>query len=119
VRARGVALLRADDAALSELVGAKAVARRAIVGTVDGNRIFWIGKGTERMLVHLQGPGTRWAVRSGQRLSFTGVVTRTREGAAEAWGLEPAEGLAEQQAQGHHIEVYGPNIRFDCVQACG
>ncbi|HWG57311.1 MAG TPA: hypothetical protein VNT58_12415 [Gaiellaceae bacterium] len=118
VRSRGSAILLADDAELGEFVGARVVARRARVGDVVGNRIFWIGTGSERLLVHLQGPGTRWGVRRGQLVSFTGVLTRTRPGAAAAWGLEANEGRAEQQRQGHHLEVYGPDMRFDCLKAC-
>ena len=119
MQTRGVAILQAEDAMLADFVGARVVARDARVGEVVGNRIFWIGTGDERLLVHLQGPGTRWAVRQGQLVSFTGILTPTKPGEAEAWGLDPDQGRAEQRRQGHHLEVWGPNMRFDCVERCG
>ena len=118
LRARGRALLPVPDARLGELLGARARGRVVRVDEVVGNRVFWVGTRAERMLVHLQGPGTRWAVRRGQRVSFTGVVTRTPRRAPERWGVDPEEGRQRLVRQGHHLEVWGPDMRFDCVARC-
>lgn len=118
LRARGRAILRARDVQLAQFAGARVTGASTRVDAVVGPEIFWIGRGSRRLLVHLQGPGTRYAVRRGQRLTFPAVVARTRPGAARAWGLSVPEGRRELARQGHHLEVYGPDIRFDCVQRC-
>jgi hypothetical protein len=90
------------------------------VADVVGDRVFWVGReGRDRVLVHLQGSGTRWAVRRGQRLSFTGVVTRNPARAAGEWGIAWSEGRGRLNAQRYHLEVFGPRIDFVCVAHCG
>jgi hypothetical protein len=84
------------------------------VSDVVGPRIFWVGPSRgDRLLVHLQGRGTRWSIRPGQLLSFRSVVTANREGSALAWGLTVREGGRQYKRQGHHLEVFGPSIVFD------
>jgi hypothetical protein len=86
---------------------------------VVGTRIFWVGRDrAHSVLVHLQGPGTRWAVRPGQRVTFTATVARNRPGDAAAWGLTRAEGRDRYDRRGTHFEVYGLRIRFLCVLHC-
>jgi hypothetical protein len=98
---------------LRRLAGRYAVARSVRVLDVVGPRIFWVGDpGGSRLLVHLQGRGTRYAIRRGQRLAFTAVVTRNRARSAPAWGLTFREGRGLLRAQGMHLEVFGPRIRF-------
>lgn len=118
LRSRGFALLVTPASELPRFVGARVTGRVTRVDAVVGDDIFWVGKGSRRLLVHLQGPGTRFAVRRGQRLSFAGVVARTRPGAAARWGLSWAEGRRQLERQGHNLEVYGPNIRFVCASRC-
>lgn len=118
LRARGFALLGLPAAELPRFVGARVTAKATRVDAVVGDDIFWVGKGSRRLLVHLQGPGTRFAVRRGQRLTFPAVLTRTRPRAAPRWGLTAPEGRRQFDRQGHHLEVYGPNIRFVCVSRC-
>jgi hypothetical protein len=100
-------------------VGMRAAEHSVRVLDVAGDRIFWIGtdKATRR-LVHLQGAGTRWGIRRGQRLTFTAVVARNRPGAAARWGLTRREGRDQLDRQGTHFEVFGPRIRFLCVTRC-
>jgi hypothetical protein len=108
----GRPLLPVDVHELRSLAGRYAVANGVRVLDVVGPRIFWIGNGGSRVLVHLQGRGTRYAIRPGQRLDFTAVVTRNAPRAAPAWGLTFREGRGRLRAQGMHLEVYGPRIRF-------
>lgn len=109
----GQPLFPARAATLRALSGRYAVARGVRVLGVVGPRIFWVGDSTRsQILVHLQGRGTRYAIRTGQRLAFTAVVTRNAAGSASAWGLTFDEGLGRLRAQGMHLEVYGPRIRF-------
>lgn len=111
--AAGQPLLPMNASELRSLAGRHVVARGARVLDVVGPRIFWVGSGArDRLLVHLQGPGTRYAIRTGQRLDFTGVLTRNARGSALAWGLTFAEGRGRFQAAGMHGEVFGPHIRF-------
>jgi hypothetical protein len=118
--AAGRPLLPASAAGLGALVGRYAHARSVRVAEIVGDRVFWVGRGRhDRVLVHLQGAGTRWAVRRGQRLSFTGVVTKNPARAAGAWGLTWSEGRGQLAAQRYHLEVFGPRIRFVCVAHCG
>jgi hypothetical protein len=99
---------------LASLVGHSARANRVRVVDVVGPRIFWVGPSrSDRMLVHLQGHGTRWAIRPGQLLSFTSIVTANRKGSTLAWGLTLREGARQFKRQGHHLEVFGPRIVFD------
>jgi hypothetical protein len=99
---------------LGSLVGRSARAQRVPVLDVVGPRIFWVGTSRrDRLLVHLQGRGTRWAIRPGQLLSFRSIVTTNRKGAARAWGLTVREGGRQLKRQGHHLEVFGPGIVFD------
>jgi hypothetical protein len=99
---------------LAPLVGRSARAHRVPVLDVVGPRIFWVGPSRrDRVLVHLQGAGTRWAIRPGQLLSFRSIVTANRKGAALAWGLTLREGARQLKRQGHHLEVFGPGIVFD------
>jgi hypothetical protein len=110
---------RRATAAAGLRIGTRAAEHGVRVLAVVGPRIFWIGRGRgDRLLVHLQGSGTRWAIRPGQRLTFTAAVARTRPGAAAAWGLGPEEGRSELLRQGVHLEVFGPRIKFLCVTRC-
>jgi hypothetical protein len=98
---------------LERLAGTYAVAHGVRVLSVVGPRIFWVGPSiSARLLVHLQGRGTRYAIRPGQRLDFTGVVTRNPIRAAVAWGLTWSEGRGLLRAEQLHVEVFGPRIRF-------
>lgn len=100
-------------------LGVRVRARRIPVLDVVGRNVFWVGRNrAERVLVHLQGRGTRWAIRKGQRLTFKGVVSANRKGSTLAWGLTPREGGRQYKRQGRHLEVYGPSIRFGCVRPC-
>jgi hypothetical protein len=118
LRARGTALLDVPYASLADLVGSRVRAGEARVGAVVGDDVFWVGRGSDRILVHLQGDSTLYAVRRGQRVTFSGVLSATRPGAAAQWGVTLAEGRRQLERQGHHIEVYGPDMRFDCVRSC-
>jgi hypothetical protein len=111
--AAGTALLPVPGD-LARLVGRSARAARVPVLDVVGPRIFWVGPSRrDRLLVHLQGRGTRWAIRRGQLLSFRSIVAANRPGAAAAWGLTLREGARQLKRQGHHLEVYGPRIVFE------
>jgi hypothetical protein len=86
---------------------------------VVGPRIFWVGRSrSARTLVHLQGPGTRWAIRTGQRLTFTATVAKNDVDRAAAWGLTRREGRDQFSRQDVHFEVFGPKIVFHCVLRC-
>lgn len=86
---------------------------------VVGSRIFWVGRDRgHSTLVHLQGNGTRWSIRPGERITFTATVARNHAGVARAWGLTRREGLDRFDRRGIHFEVYGPGIRFLCVLRC-
>jgi hypothetical protein len=98
---------------LDAVAGRYFVVQNVRVLDVVGDRIFWIAPSAgKQMLVHLQGRGTRYAIRRGQRLSFRGLVTRNAPRSAEYWGLSFAEGRGRFRAQGVHLEVFGPRIRF-------
>jgi hypothetical protein len=118
--AAGQPLLPVSATALRALVGRYADARSVRVADVVGDRVFWVGRGRhDGVLVHLQGSGTRWAVRRGQRLTFTGLVTKNPARAAGAWGLTWMEGRGRLAAEHYHLEVFGPRIRFVCAAQCG
>lgn len=111
--AGGQALFPVHATALRRLGGRHAVAHAVRVVSVVGPRIFWVGpSASTRLLVHMQGRGARYAIRPGQRLDFTGVVTRNPPRAAAAWGLTFSEGRGLLRAQRMHLEVFGPRIRF-------
>ena len=111
--AGGHSLLPLRGGSLETLVGRHATARGVRVLGVVGDRIFWVGTaGRSQLLVHLQGRGTRYAIRTGQRLAFTGTLARNAGGSASAWGLDPSEGRVRFVRAGVHIEVYGPRIKF-------
>jgi hypothetical protein len=106
-------LLPVPDGGLDGYVGHRVNARSVRVLDVVGRRIFWVGTdGRERLLVHLQGYGTRWQIHPPQHLTFTGIVTENRPGSAAGWGLTLREGAGLFRSQGYHLEVYGPRIRF-------
>lgn len=98
--------------------GRRAAEHSVRVLAVVGPRIFWIGTRSRRTLVHLQGPGTRWSIRPGQRLTFIAAVTKNNARVAAAWGLSRREGRDAFSHQPTHFEVYGLRIRFLCVQRC-
>jgi hypothetical protein len=99
--------------------GATAAEHAVRVLDVVGPRIFWVGRSpAERTLVHLQGPGTRWAIRPGQRLTFTATVADNDVARAAAWGLTRREGRDHFSRQDVHFEVFGPKIVFLCVLRC-
>ncbi len=96
-----------------ELVGRYVRADAVPVLSVVGDRVFWVGASKRnRVLVHEQGVGTRYLIRRGQRLSFTGVVTRNPRAAGRRWGVTAREGLRQLDRQSRHVEVFGPSIEF-------
>jgi hypothetical protein len=99
--------------------GSRAPEHAVRVLAVVGPEIFWVGQSkAHRTLVHLQGPGTRWGIRTGQRLTFVATVARNDAAVAARWGLARVEGRDQFARQATHFEVYGPRIRFLCVNRC-
>jgi hypothetical protein len=116
--AAGTALLPVP-ATLARLDGRVARARSVSVREVVGPSIFWVGTSArDRLLVHLQGGDAAHRIVTGQRLDFTGVVARNPADLGAAWGLTRAEGSAQVTAQGRHLEVYAPRVRFACLSRC-
>ena len=71
---------------------------------------FWAGTGRgDQLWVQLIGRGeSSFRVKAGQRASFTGRLVPNPPGFAQRVGIVAAEGAAQVERQGHHIEVaYG------------
>jgi hypothetical protein len=113
------AVHRAAERSTQLQAGSRAAEHSVRVLAVVGPEIFWVGQSkARRTLVHLQGRGTRWGIRPGQRLTFVATVARNQAAAAARWGLTRVEGRDQFAHQATHFEVYGPRVRFLCVNRC-
>jgi RNA polymerase sigma factor (sigma-70 family) len=93
--------------ALAGLAGRLVQARGVRVLAVPADEGFWVGDGPgHRVWVQLQTRGeSPERIRPGQRLTFTGVVTRNDPGFVRRVGLSDADGARELTRQGAHVEV--------------
>jgi RNA polymerase sigma factor (sigma-70 family) len=82
---------------------------------VDADEGFWAGTGGgDQLWVQLIGRGeSPFRVRPGQRASFTGRLVPNRPGFVQRVGVVPAEGAAQVERQGHHIEVAYADISLE------
>lgn len=101
---------------LTRRTGKRVVARSVRVLSVPADEGFWIGtgSGSDRIWVQLTGPPPEspYTVRPGDRVSFTGRITRNRSGFARAVGVTKAEGAATLTAQRRHLSVPKSTLSF-------
>ncbi|WP_113801747.1 hypothetical protein [Blastococcus sp. TF02-8] len=98
----------ADSApALAQVSGRPAQGSAVQVLAVPADEGFWVGTSdTERIWVQLTGSGeSPYQVQEGDTVDFQGTVVAHSSGFAQQVGLEEAEGAAQLDAQGHHLEV--------------
>jgi len=81
--------------------------RALLVSAVVANEGLWVSDGRGRAFVVLRptGPESPQRVRAGQRVSLSGVVAAHRPGFAASLGVTGAEGAAELDRTGAHVEV--------------
>lgn len=92
---------------LAGLAGRPVAVGSAAVESVPADEGFWIGETPEqRLWVQLLGATeSPFTVRPGMRVSFQGVLVANAPGFAQNAALDPPEGAAQLEQQGHHIEV--------------
>jgi len=107
-------LARLRSAAAERLAGCAVRGDRMIVRTVAADEGFWVsaspgGPDVWVQLTHRGESAVR--VRSGQQVSFEGVVRRHGPGFARSIGLTGPEGAGELQRLGHHLAVPAAGLR--------
>ena len=76
------------------------------VQSVPANEGFWIACGQARVWLRLVGAGeSPRATRPGANVDFRASSARHGPGFAASQGVDPAEGAAELDAQGVHLEA--------------
>ncbi len=91
---------------LTGLQGTGVEGRAVTVQSVPANEGFWAACGQTRLWVRLGGSGeSPRAIRPGATVDLRGTAARHGPGFAAAQGVGPAEGAAELDAQGVHLEV--------------
>ncbi|MDP8976285.1 MAG: hypothetical protein M3N28_07985 [Actinomycetota bacterium] len=89
-----------------------AVEGRVSVESVPANEGFWTACGQTRVWVRLVGAGeSPGAIAPGATLNLRGVAARHEPGFAGGQGVDPAEGAAELDGQGFHVEVIYGDLR--------
>jgi RNA polymerase sigma factor (sigma-70 family) len=98
---------------LADLAGRSVRARGVRVLAVPADEGFWVGdRPGHRVWVELRTGGeSPETIRSGQRLTFTGVVVRNDPGFVRRLGLSDADGAHELTRQGAHIEADAEDVR--------
>ncbi|MDQ3569594.1 MAG: sigma-70 family RNA polymerase sigma factor [Actinomycetota bacterium] len=95
-----------DAGALAGLPGTGVSGRGVSVQSVPANEGFWASCGQGRVWVRLVGAGESSAtIAPGAGVNFGGVAVQHGAGFAANHGVAPAEGAAELDAQGVHLEV--------------
>jgi len=86
--------------------GASVEGQAMTVQSVPANEGFWIACGQARVWLRLVGAGeSPNAIQPGATVGFRGVSTRHEPGLAAGQGVDAAEGGAELDGQGFHLEV--------------
>jgi RNA polymerase sigma factor (sigma-70 family) len=102
----GTDLLALQPAQLRKLSGGKVIGEAIAVQAVVSHPGFWVGTARHRIYVHLVDPDlVRNPVRTGERLTFTGVIVQNAKGFAAADGVAAGEGVATLDQQGVHLNV--------------
>lgn len=97
---------------LAGLLGTGLEGRAMTVQSVPANEGFWAACGQTRLWVRLGGRGeSPRAIRPGGSVDFRGTAARHGPGFAAAQGVDPAEGAAELDGQGFHLEVAYPDLK--------
>ena len=97
--------------ALRGHVGQAATGSSVRVASVVSDEAFWVGSGSQQVLVHLT-PSARgtdgespFQVRAGQSIDLTGTVKRASAGTADELGITAAEGADRLASAGALIEA--------------
>lgn len=108
-----VALAAGPNGELTPQTGKTATARGVLVQSVPADEGFWAGTSdTDRVWVQLSGTGeSGYVVQQGDRVDFTGQVTRHDPDFADGVGVDAAEGADQLEQQGAHIEVVKSDLR--------
>lgn len=102
----------ADAVHLKPLSGQNVQARGVTVLKVPADEGFWIGQEKSRVWVNLAGAGeSPLQIRTGQRLSFTGVVTANTPAFLASAGPAQDDGLGLLRRQQFHLEVDPSSIQ--------
>ena len=104
-----------DRAVLARHAGQRVRGVNVPARGVDADEGFWAGTGGgDQLWVQLIGRGeSPFRVRPGQRASFTGRLVPNPPGFVQRVGVVPAEGAAQVDRQGHHIEVAYADISLE------
>jgi len=116
VTAAGANLLGTANAEnLSANDGGEAVARSVQVQSVPADEGFWVGS-SEQDRLWVQLTGTRgesdYKVEQGDKVDFTGKVTRAAAGFAAKAGLSAAEGADQLTDQKFYISVPASSVKL-------
>ncbi|HSH22980.1 MAG TPA: sigma-70 family RNA polymerase sigma factor [Acidimicrobiales bacterium] len=102
----GERIALSDPAQLAEMAGRPVAGRALPVESIPANEGFWLGCAEGHVWVELRGTGeSPGRVTPGQRLDFSGTVARHSDGYSGDVGVEVAEGAAELDGHGVHLEV--------------
>jgi len=101
----------AGPGSLAKQPGARVEGRAMTVQSVPANEGFWMVCGRDRVWVRLlsrnESPA---AIRPGATLTFRGTAVLHPPGFAAGQGVDPAEGAAELDGQGFHLEVANSDL---------
>ncbi|MDQ3538228.1 MAG: hypothetical protein M3415_05475 [Actinomycetota bacterium] len=103
-----------DHAEARRLAGCTVRGDRMIVRSVAADEGFWAGATSDGARVWVQlarRPESTMRVKSGQRLSFEGVVRPHGPGFARRVGVTAPEGAAELRRLGYHLAVPTGDLR--------
>ena len=95
------------NGSLASLVGRHVTATGVPVTSVVGDEVFWVGSGSNRVLVHLTHTMGESAptVRSGDRVSFTGSLAANGRQDTGIFGITKSEDSALYKRQKVHVET--------------
>jgi hypothetical protein len=107
--------VRVSGSALRSHIGEDVSGRALVVRAVPADEGFWIGnrKGDHVWVGILRTDESRFKVRAGETVSFTGDVVEHAPTFARDSGVSDAEGAAELARNRQHIEVAASQLRID------
>lgn len=94
-----------DPSRVPTTAGAPVAGRGMLVQLVVGSgRAFWAGCGSHRILVEFEA-GSPPPIAAGQHVTFTGDLSTNPSGFDDKVGIQPDQGRADLDLQGHHVDV--------------